>query len=281
MVMSSGPCRDQLYCAESRGYHGLSGRERSECAALAGICLLVGIASLFWVSEHVTPKVRATPLSILRLVQVRLPDAAPSLRSPPARKGGRPKGGARGEQKHRPPVHVDMLPQHSFSDLVATPLAIAKPTLPATRADMLSALSDGGYHGQGDGDGSGSGSGNGKGGGTVSGPSFAAAQWIREPTSSDFAREWPPSARFLLNPVRVLLACHISIDNKPRHCQVLQERPALFGFGAAAIRLVEDSRIRGVLKDGSPTDLPVLVPLTFMPFSKGISNGPGGTIPPG
>lgn len=108
------------------------------------------------------------------------------------------------------------------------------------------------------------GGGDGNGGGTGHAPQYAAAQWISKAPADDIRRLWVGNSRAATAPtVTVAMVCRIMPGYKPRHCRVSSTVPPVFGFPQEAVRLVELSKVRPVLKDGSETDLPVFITIIF------------------
>lgn len=75
--------------------------------------------------------------------------------------------------------------------------------------------------------------------------------WIREPSSRDFARYFPRRALDQGQSGRVTLDCVIS-GNGRLDCSVAQESPSGYGFGEAALDISRQARVRPTLPDGSP-----------------------------
>jgi len=73
----------------------------------------------------------------------------------------------------------------------------------------------------------------------ASGPAFAEAKldWTQRPTGSDFARYYPKNAADRGVPGRAVLDCDVSAVGALEHCRVIEETPAGFEFGEAALHL--------------------------------------------
>ncbi len=77
------------------------------------------------------------------------------------------------------------------------------------------------------------------------------------------ARPVPPSAPAAAREGHVKLRCVVSPSGEMRACEVLEERPAGYGFGAAAIRTTASMRTTPPTRDGRPVEGVVTVPFTF------------------
>ncbi|WP_343526526.1 energy transducer TonB [Sphingomonas sp.] len=131
------------------------------------------------------------------------------------------------------------------------------------------ALSDGrtagiasgqGLGGEGHGTGNGRGDGAGPGDGRLR---FALAEWIERPRQSLIDNAFPPMARRGgISGIAVLL-CVVPQPGKPESCSIAAERPVGRGFGAAALGLYPQFRIRPVMKGDQVVQAQVLVPVTF------------------
>jgi protein TonB len=76
-------------------------------------------------------------------------------------------------------------------------------------------------------------------------------QWVREPSSRDFARYFPRRALDEGQSGSVTLDCVIG-GNGRLDCSVAHESPSGYGFGDAAINIARQTRVRSTLPDGSP-----------------------------
>lgn len=138
------------------------------------------------------------------------------------------------------------------------------PSRPVSTADLGDAASDAST-GIGATGGSGSGKGIGSGEGTGPKPArWARTEWIATPTTRAFHANWPPGALARKQSGEVTLSCTIRESGRPRRCVIVSESPVGAGFGAAALRMSPDFRIRPVRRNGRTVDMPVLVPLAFI-----------------
>jgi TonB family protein len=74
--------------------------------------------------------------------------------------------------------------------------------------------------------------------------------WVREPSSRDFARYFPRRALDQGVSGRVTLDCVIA-GNGRLDCSVAQESPSGYGFADAALSIARQARVRPTLPDGS------------------------------
>lgn len=117
-----------------------------------------------------------------------------------------------------------------------------------------------GTGGQGRGTGNGQGDGDGPGQGRLR---IALAEWIVKPNQSLIDDAFPRMARSGgVSGVAVLL-CVVPAPGRPKSCTVAAERPKGRGFGAAALGLYTQFRIRPVMKGSEVIQAQVLVPVTF------------------
>jgi protein TonB len=87
--------------------------------------------------------------------------------------------------------------------------------------------------------------------------------WIREPSSRDFARFFPQRALDDGQSGRVTLDCGIR-GNGRLDCGVASEDPPGYGFGGAAVSISRQLRVQTTLRDGSPASGRRLrLPLSF------------------
>jgi periplasmic protein TonB len=74
--------------------------------------------------------------------------------------------------------------------------------------------------------------------------------WVREPSSRDFARYFPRRALDQGQSGSVTLDCVIA-GNGRLDCSVAHENPSGYGFGDAALSISRNARVRSTLPDGS------------------------------
>lgn len=88
--------------------------------------------------------------------------------------------------------------------------------------------------------------------------------WIRKPSGSQLADAYPDRALELGRAGSVTLLCVVGVSGQVRDCNVAEETPRQFGFGAAALRLSRWFSIRPQTEDGQPVDgALVRVPIQF------------------
>lgn len=76
-------------------------------------------------------------------------------------------------------------------------------------------------------------------------------RWLRQPR--DLERYYPRRALAAGIEGEVALDCRVLLDGA-LNCNVISETPAEWGFGAAALRIAGDHRMRPALRDGVPTE---------------------------
>ncbi len=96
----------------------------------------------------------------------------------------------------------------------------------------------------------------------------AAAQsgvFSEQPSAEAFAHYYPPRAAAERLDGRVLVECATTADGRLSQCHVLEESPAGYGFGEAAIRLSVLYRLRTATSDGSAlvSGASIRLPITF------------------
>ncbi|MET3438783.1 energy transducer TonB [Sphingomonas sp. 1185] len=117
-----------------------------------------------------------------------------------------------------------------------------------------------GTGGEGRGTGNGRGDGDGPGEGRLR---YALAEWIEKPPQELIDKAFPKMAwAGGVSGIAVLL-CDVPRPGTPRSCSIAAERPKGRGFGAAALGLYRQFRIRPVMKGDQVYQAQVLVPVTF------------------
>jgi len=87
---------------------------------------------------------------------------------------------------------------------------------------------------------------------------------VTAPTARQFAAAYPPAARATSVSGRAVMQCDVSIKGLLRNCVVVEETPAGFGFGQAALGLAPKFRMNPMTIDGKPTDTGhIRIPLEF------------------
>ncbi|HZZ70408.1 MAG TPA: energy transducer TonB [Phenylobacterium sp.] len=96
-------------------------------------------------------------------------------------------------------------------------------------------------------------------------PFVAAAQsgpvWVEAPTVADIAAAYPAKAKAANLGGTVMLTCEIGHDQHPRDCATLKEKPELYGFAPAALKLVEKLKVDTASMNGQN----IFIPVTFDP----------------
>lgn len=92
-------------------------------------------------------------------------------------------------------------------------------------------------------------------------PVITAVQWSRRPAIQ--AGDYPVQALQLGLSGRVVVRCTARSDGAPVNCQVVSEDPAGYGFGEAAVRIVERGRLAPLTIDGAATNATFQVTIPF------------------
>lgn len=257
---------------------------------MIGIAVVAGFLAMLWIVGRIGD---AMPLRDRRQPALALFDVPPPPPPPPplpephrlairiAPKHAVVGGGAgRHRQTPMPVVHD---PSPTLFDRPAAPVATIEALPPPSGRNLLAGIGLGGMDGIGVGTGSGSGAGDGDGSGSGGARPlrYARATWVTPPGYEDFVREWPRPAPRLTTPAHVFLACAVKLDGRPYHCRTLAEGQPGHGYAAAAIRLTEHSRVRPVFLNGQRTEMPVIVPITFLPAQAPKHVAPDATPPSG
>lgn len=89
--------------------------------------------------------------------------------------------------------------------------------------------------------------------------------WVRRPGGDSAARFFPDRAARLEIDGRVVMLCHVRNDGLLALCEILEETPPGYDFGAAALKMVRLFRMRPFnLDDPSDSGFTVRVPLNFV-----------------
>jgi len=105
--------------------------------------------------------------------------------------------------------------------------------------------------------------------------------WIKQPTAGDIFSVFPAAAVAEGIDGKVVIDCEAAIDGSVRNCAVVSEAPAGMGFGAAALSLTPQLRMRPALRGGVPTAARVRIPINFNSgHGEGVSRSIGAPIPP-
>lgn len=68
--------------------------------------------------------------------------------------------------------------------------------------------------------------------------------WVRKPNGDDLARFYPDRAQRLEMEGRVVLLCHVQNDGLLRLCEIIEETPPGYDFGAAVLKMAPLFRMR-------------------------------------
>lgn len=81
---------------------------------------------------------------------------------------------------------------------------------------------------------------------------FAEFNWARIPTGQDIARFYPPAAERAKVSGSTVISCGITAEGLLIACQVVEETPAGYGFGEAALKMSTIFKLRSTTKGGEP-----------------------------
>jgi protein TonB len=94
-------------------------------------------------------------------------------------------------------------------------------------------------------------------------PVITRPRWLEQPNAADFSRHYPERAIRWEKEGRVVLDCVVAANGRIC-CNVLEEAPAGWGFGDAALRIAGSFRMSPLLADGQATEGGrVSVPISF------------------
>lgn len=88
--------------------------------------------------------------------------------------------------------------------------------------------------------------------------------WLKMPTAAQVANAYPERALHRDVPGKATLSCKVTAVGAVRNCLVVSETPSEYGFGAAALKLSKNFRMKPQTIDGQPVEgADVRIPLTF------------------
>lgn len=82
-----------------------------------------------------------------------------------------------------------------------------------------------------------------------------APEWVSKPDGDDLARAFPRKAVLARQSTgAATISCAVAKTGKLEDCTVIEETPAGFDFGLAALQLQRQFKLRAKLKDGQSTE---------------------------
>ncbi len=89
-------------------------------------------------------------------------------------------------------------------------------------------------------------------------------EWLRTPSRRDFDDSYPPKALADRLSGQALVACKVDVSGALNGCFVTDESPAGYGFGAAALKMSAEFRVRLPTENGVPVaGERMLIPIYF------------------
>lgn len=93
---------------------------------------------------------------------------------------------------------------------------------------------------------------------------IAKPDWLRKPTPAQMMGAYPDRALRQNISGTARLSCKVTVTGAVRDCVVLSETPSEYGFGAAAVRVSKNFRMKPQTVDGQAVDgASVQIPLSF------------------
>lgn len=93
---------------------------------------------------------------------------------------------------------------------------------------------------------------------------IAKPDWLRKPTQAQMMGAYPDRALRQNISGTARLSCKVTVTGAVRDCVVLSETPSEYGFGAAAVRVSKNFRMKPQTVDGQAVDgASVQIPLSF------------------
>jgi len=102
------------------------------------------------------------------------------------------------------------------------------------------------------------------GGARATEPGYKPPKWATLPSGEVVDRFFPNAAYRAGIGGRVVLKCTVTIAGKPIDCEVISEDPTGYGFGPAAIRVLEtEGLFEPAMRNGAPEEARIRIPFSF------------------
>jgi TonB family protein len=98
---------------------------------------------------------------------------------------------------------------------------------------------------------------------SAAGPVVTRPDWVKRPSAGDFAAVYPAEAMRLGRSGRATIGCIVSVEGTLQRCNAVFEDPAGAGFGAAALALAPQFRMKPQTVDGRPVAASIRFPIVF------------------
>jgi TonB family protein len=96
------------------------------------------------------------------------------------------------------------------------------------------------------------------------GPNKDHPQWVKKPDEATLSQYYPVRAQFRNTDGRAVIECRVLADGKLSSCIVIEQTPADFGFGDAALSLAPHFQLSKYTPSGKLTaGIKIRIPLRF------------------
>lgn len=97
-----------------------------------------------------------------------------------------------------------------------------------------------------------------------------APGWIKRPTPDDLLAVFPTAALKRGIDGEAIINCVLTVQGALKDCVTIDESPAGYGFGGAAVALTPQFLMKPALKDGAPVEATMTIPIKFKTFGGGM-----------